>query len=91
MTYAEAIAYFEIYGQNPNLPIEALIEIAATPDGPAIEASPVKLGAGGVNRYNAMASLPLAKLAPGDYIVRAKFTVQGSAPGVVMRTLRKVK
>ena len=87
----ELIAYFEIYGQDPKLPIRALVEIAATADGPALLESPVALKSGGVNRYNAQAKLPIAKLAPGDYIVRAKLTVQGHPTGVSSRTLRKVK
>ena len=88
---ADLVAYFELYGQDPKVQMETLVEIAATADGPAIVASPVALGPGGVNRYTATATLPIAKLAPGDYIVRAKFTVQGHPPGVVTRTLRKVK
>ena len=87
----ELIAYFEIYGQDPKLPIQAVVEIAATADGPAIVESPVALTSGGVNRYNAQAKLPVAKLAPGDYVVRAKLTVQGHPTGVSSRTLRKVK
>ena len=88
---AELIAYFEIYGQDPKLPIHVVVEIAATADGPALLESPVALKSTVVTRYSAEARLPIAKLVPGDYIVRAKLTVQGHPTGVSSRTLRKVK
>jgi hypothetical protein len=90
-TEPEAIAFFQVYGANPGKPIETMVEVAATLDGPALATVAPQISAGGPDTFNAISTIPLDKLAPGDYVVRATFTVQGEPSGKVFRTLRKVK
>ena len=72
--------------------LSAKIEIAATPDGPALETA--KPGGRQArlkpDKFILNAKLPIAKLAPGDYVVRAIIQVPGQPEGRVFRTLRKV-
>lgn len=87
---AEVGINFELYG-DVSAGIEAKVEIAATPDGPALEST--KPGGQGTNepdRFVLQAKLPIAKLAPGDYVVRAIVNAAGQPPAKVYRTLRKV-
>jgi hypothetical protein len=86
----EAIAYFELYGR-PTGQLGAKLEVAKTEDGEAIAA--VGIGAAATSepdRFQLTGKIPLAELAPGDYIVRAIVGVQGQAEGRILRTLRKV-
>jgi hypothetical protein len=87
----EVTALFQIYGANPGKEISTMVEIAATTDGPALITAGPEITMSGADTFAAITALPIAKLAPGDYVVRATFTVQGEAPGKVFRTLRKVK
>ena len=41
-------------------------------------------------KYTCLMVLDIKDLKPGDYVVRATFGVDGSEPGKVFRTLRKV-
>lgn len=66
----------------------ATFELAATADGPAIMSA-----AGTVSPSNgthiATGAIPLARVAPGDTLVRARILVDGMPAGAVVRTLRK--
>ncbi len=71
--------------------LRAKIEIAATPDGPALETTkPGGQRTSEPDRFILQAKLPIAKLAPGDYVVRAIVQAAGQPEGRVFRTLRKV-
>ena len=68
-------------------------EVAETPEGPALQTvppsglSPTK----DPDRFSVQATIPIKDLKPGDYVIRAVFGIEGTPPGKVMRTLRKVK
>jgi hypothetical protein len=88
---AEAIVLFELYGR-PAGRLQAHLEVAKTPDGPAIGA-PVQPGASGTaepDKFTLSAKIPIADLAPGDYVIRAIVNEEGQPEGRVMRTLRKL-
>jgi VWFA-related protein len=84
---ASAIAYLEIF-DAPAGDLRATFEIAASPNGPAIASLPgtVLPGAG---RRAATARLPIDRLPPGDYVVRAIVEAAGHPAGRVLRGLRK--
>jgi len=88
----EAIcALVEMYGQ-PTAQMAATLEIVPASGGKAI----ASVGMAGAatsqpDRFNlSAAQVPIASLAPGDYIVRAVIGMQGHPDAVVERTLRKV-
>jgi VWFA-related protein len=86
-----AVAYLEMYGgPPPGNAMGIVFEIAERPDGPAIATSDAKLMASSdADRRVATGELPLAALAPGDYVVRAIVSVNGAPVGRVSRTLRR--
>ena len=87
---AEVGLNFELYG-DISAGVEAKIEIAATPDGPALETTkPGGQQTSEPDRFILQAKLPIAKLPPGDYVVRAIVNAAGQPPAKVFRTLRKV-
>jgi hypothetical protein len=91
----EVVAFFELYGTT-TAGISAIAELAATPDGPALQTAEPgsKLTINATQepgRYTVTATFDLTSLKPGDYVIRATFTVQDTPPGKVFRTLRKVK
>jgi hypothetical protein len=89
-TEEEVGVYLEIYG-DVSKGLSAKVEIAATPDGPAIETTkPGGAGTTEADKFILNAKLPISKLAPGDYVVRAIIQVPDQPEGRVMRTLRKV-
>jgi len=88
----EAIcAIIEMYGK-PTAQMSATLEILPATGGKAIQS----VGMAGAatsqdDRFNlSAAQVPIAALAPGDYIVRAVIGMQGHPDAVVERTLRKV-
>lgn len=87
---AEVGLSFELYG-DISAGVEAKVEIAATPDGPALESTkPGGQQTSEPDRFILQAKLPIAKLAPGDYVVRAIVNAAGQPPAKAYRTLRKV-
>lgn len=85
-----AFGMLELYGAVSPAP-RVVFEIAMTAMGPAlltmpglVEQSPAP------TRAVATAVLPIADLAPGDYVVRVTVTPDGRPGGRVIRTLRKV-
>jgi hypothetical protein len=91
-TEPNAVAYLEIYGQIAGQQVTAQIEVANTVDGPAIAS--VKPGGRATtepDKFILTAEIPLAALAPGDYVVRAIVAVAGQPEGRVIQTLRKVQ
>lgn len=88
-TEAEVIVYFELYGR-PTGPFGALVDIAATADGPAlVEAQPTAAATPVADKFVFTAKLPIVSLKPGDYVVRAKLAFAGQPTGVLSRTIRK--
>jgi hypothetical protein len=86
-----AIATFELYGKPPaSLPLR--IELAATADGPTLQQAPPSGSATkDPDRFIVSGTLPIASLAPGDYVVRAIVGSPETGEGRLMRTLRKAK
>jgi hypothetical protein len=87
-----AFATFELYGKPPStLPLK--LELAATPDGPALQQVPPSgSGTKDPDRFIISGTFDLAALAPGDYAVRATVgSSETGGEGRVTRTLRKVK
>lgn len=86
----DVLAFFELYGTTQS-PISAGIEVAETPDGPAIITGKPELNKTTLpDAFTCMALLDIKALKPGDYVVRATFGVEGNPPGKIFRTLRKV-
>jgi VWFA-related protein len=85
-----AVAYFEAYGQvsGPDA-VTARLEVAASPEGRAIVTAAPRVVPQGALRRQVIGALPIAALAPGDYVVRAIVSVDGRPVGRIMRTLRK--
>ena len=84
------VGYLEMYGQITGK-VSARMEVAATPEGPALAAA--QPGGGGTSepdRFILTAEIPIAALAPGDYVVRAFVGVEGSPEGKVVKAFRKV-
>ncbi len=85
-----ATAFFELYGKPP-AQLALKLELAATPDGPAIEqVPPAGSGTKDPDRFTITGTFNIAKLAPGDYVVRAIVGPAGQE-GKLFATLRKVK
>jgi hypothetical protein len=84
-----AIGFIELYGAAAGLAVNATMEIARTVNGPAIAAVPLAIEAAGENRYEARGAVPIGKLPPGDYVVRALVALEGQPMTRVVRTLRK--
>jgi hypothetical protein len=85
-------ATFELYGKPPTtLPLR--LELAATPDGPALQQVPPSgSGTKDPDRFIISGTFDLAALAPGDYVVRATVgSTETGGEGRITRTLRKVK
>jgi hypothetical protein len=87
-----AMAYLDIVGGSAGAAVGAMVEIAATLNGPAIGTTRLAIeGTSDPSRFTATGAIPIAGLAPGDYVVRAIVGVEGQPYGRVVRTLRKVK
>jgi len=85
----EATVYFELYGQ-PAGEFEAIVELAESPNGPAIVSAPPSAARTAIaDKFMFTAKLPIASLKPGDYLVRAKITFPGQPTGLLQRTIRK--
>jgi hypothetical protein len=84
-----AVAYLEVYGRSA-APVVRL-ELAESEDGPAIVSVPARLSeTAEADRRIAIGAIPIASIFPGDYIVRAVITNDGTPLGRTSRTLRKV-
>ena len=87
-----AIAYLEIYGGTPNLPVAAAFEVSASLNGPPIVAVPGSITATTeAGKYTVMGALPVGALPPGDYVIRGIVATQGESPARLTRTLRKTR
>jgi hypothetical protein len=85
----EVIVYFELYGR-PDTQFGALVEIAETLGGPAVaSAQPTPAATPVADKFMFTATLPIAALKPGDYVVRASVGFEGHPTGVLAQTIRK--
>ncbi len=83
------VGYLEMYGQISG-PVKARMEVAATPDGPAIATvQPGGSGTSEPDRFILTAEIPIAALAPGDYVLRAILSMGDQPEGKVMKSFRK--
>jgi hypothetical protein len=86
------VAYLELYGAGEGARVGALFEVARTTNGPAL--STVKgtfTPTTNDGKFGITAIIPLAPLAPGDYVVRAIVGGSGQAAARAIRTLHKAR
>ncbi len=88
---AEVTAYVEFYvTSEPGTTLSASFEVASGPGGAASPPVAARiLSSGDPDRRVATGILAIDRLTPGDYVVRAIFTMNGKAVGAASRTLRK--
>lgn len=87
----EIRVFFEMYGQL-TAGISAKFELATSDAGPAKETFMVA-GGGATNepdKFQVFGKIPIDKLPPGDYVVRAVVQMEGQPEGKSIRTFRKV-
>jgi hypothetical protein len=82
-----ALASFDIEGADAR--VTAVLEVAASLDGPPLVRVPLAIRAAGPNRFTALGTVPLGALTAGDYIVRGVVQVQDGPSASTVRTLRK--
>jgi VWFA-related protein len=88
----QAIAYFELYGGKPGMPVSVAMELASTLNGPAIATLQPQISASSEpDMYRVVANINLGPLAAGDYVVRAIVGLDGQPAGRIVRTLRKAQ
>lgn len=89
----QALAFFDLYGGSANERVSVDMDVLRRPEGPPIQEIQAQIqpaGAGEPDHYLVTAPIDLARLAPGDYLVRATVNVPGQRAGVITRTLRKI-
>lgn len=90
-TEEKMLVFLEVYGQI-TAGLSVKFEVAKSDAGPALDTLP-PAGGGPTNepdKIQVYGEIPLAKYAPGDYVLRAIVGMEGSPEGKVMRTFRKV-
>ena len=87
-----AFGYLEIYQTQKNAALTVTLELAATPDGPALIGSDVPLTPGPSEDVRiAFSGFAIGGLPPGDIVMRAIVSIDGKPVAREVRTLRKVK
>jgi hypothetical protein len=88
---AAAIAVMELYGSpRSSTEITVKLELATSEDGPPLLVVPTAINVTPDSDIrHVLGTLPIANVAPGDYIVRAVVNVDGKTAGKVYRTMRK--
>ena len=87
MNEPTAVAYLEIYNARPSANVHVTLELVSSVEGAALAKIPAQMSAG--QTHTAIGQIPLGPLPPGDTLVRALVTVDGSPVGQTVRTLRK--
>ena len=83
------IGILEMYGQLAGK-VSARMEVASTLDGPAISTTqPGGRATSEPDKFILTGEIPIAALAPGDYVVRAFVGLEGQPEGKVIKTFRK--
>ncbi len=91
-TEPTAVAYFELYGGKPGMPVSVAVELATTLNGPAAATLQPKIAASSEpDKYLITVPINLSALPVGDYIVRAIVGLDGQPAGRITRTLRKTQ
>ena len=88
---AEIAVVFELYGPLTTLKMGAKVDVASSIDGKSLVEGVV--GGAGTNepdKFALNAKIPLGKLPPGDYVIRAIVGAEGHPEGRVLKTVRKV-
>jgi VWFA-related protein len=91
-TTTSVTAYLELYGDPPiGTKLNVTLELAATPDGPALASAVATLlvARAEPDRRVATGEVPIALAPVGDSVIRAVVTLDGKVIGRVWRTLRK--
>lgn len=85
--------YVEIYGTPPpGGTIAAAFELSIAPDGPALASGTANvLMSSDADRLVATGEIPLAAVAPGDYVLRAIVKLDGRVVGQAARTIRVLR
>lgn len=86
----EATAYFELYGATEGAQVGAYVEVAKTVNGPADQRIKTTFTAGPDGKFLVTAKIPLAGLAPGDYVIRGIAGEAGKPAARVIKTLHKI-
>jgi hypothetical protein len=85
----EIVAVFELYGR-PAGPFGALVEILSDATSPAIVSAPPQPSSTPIeDKFMFTATLPVAALKPGDYILRVQLAFEGQPTGTLTQTIRK--
>ncbi len=86
----EVVAVFELYGR-PAGPFGAIVEILDSPTSttPVVNAPPQASATNVPDKFLFMATLPVAALKPGDYVLRVQLAFEGQPTGVLTQTIRK--
>ena len=85
-----AVSYLEIYGRPPSRDsVTVRLEVATAPEARAIVTAAGRVVPQPDDRRLVIGAVPIAALAPGDYVIRAIVSVDGRPVGRVYRTLRK--
>ena len=75
-----------------NSALSVMLELADSVDGPAVVRAPATMKrTAEADRFIARGALPLAKLAPADYVIRAIVSVDDKPVGRAIRVMRKLK
>ena len=86
-----AVGYLEIYGVTKTSAVVVSLELASSPDGPALATTDTTVQAGGAEDMRiAFGGFAIGGLAPGDYLMRAVVSVDGKPVGRSTHTLRKI-
>lgn len=81
----------DLFGDLAALKMGAKFEIAATPDGKALAEGQVGgAGTSEPDKFVLSGRIPIASLAPGDYVVRVTVQAEGHPEAKLIRTIRKV-
>jgi hypothetical protein len=87
-----AFGYFEIYGVPKSATLAVRLEIAKSPDGPALVGDDVALAPGPADDVKvAFSGYAIDGMPPGDVVMRALISVDGQQTGRLLRTIRKVR
>jgi hypothetical protein len=89
---AVAIGLLEIYGVPKGGNVTVDLDVAQTPDGPALATAQTQVSNGSADDMRmAFGGFGIDTLDPGDYLMRAVVSLDGKPVGKVVRTLRKAK
>ena len=78
-----AIAYFELYGGQPGMPVSITLELASSLNGPALAKLDRQIARSETepDLFRVVAPINLGALPPGDYVVRAIVGLDGQQIG----------